>query len=370
MNTPVLHFDRAHYLDLNPYPLAVTQPVATGMPAVLFEPKQERALAEKIAALQGQAAAVVGMSTLHLFWDWFELVRQTPVQVFMAADTYPSIQLLARRAFRPPCLHIFRDQAELAAQLAQVPVHSPVMIVADSWSLRSNQPFAVNACLTLLAGRRGLLVLDDTQTCGLLGCNASRQLPLGVGGGGILPWAGAATDRVVLITSLAKAFGTPVAVLSGNAGVVACFREQSRTRLYCSPPSPWVVEHALHALQQHAHVGEWRRRLLVGHIRYFQAQLQGLGIRVEGGMFPMQKLVFPYGWQCVAVCRYLRRRQLETVVTRSDGGACALTVILRAGHRREDLRRLVMLLAQGLAQLATSTRQRVRSRCPLGAELL
>ncbi|WML91882.1 aminotransferase class I/II-fold pyridoxal phosphate-dependent enzyme [Thiothrix lacustris] len=370
MNTPVLHFNRAHYLDLSPYPLRVTQPVATGMPAVLFESSQERLLAKQMAAMQGQAAAVLGMSTLHLFWDWFELVRQTPVQVFMAQDTYPFIQLLAKRAFTPQRLQTFRDMAELAKQLAQVSPASLVMVVADSWSLRRNQPFAVKSCLKLLSGRRGLLVLDDTQTCGLLGHNPSRQLPFGGGGGGILPWVGVATEQVVLITSLAKALGTPVAVLSGNAAVVDCFRQQSHTRTYCSPPSPWLVEHALHALQQNAQTGGRRRRSLVGHIHYFQAQLQGVGIHWEGGIFPVQKLVFPYDWQCVAIYRYLRQRQVETVVTRSDSGACALTVVLRAGHRREDIRHLVILLTQALAQLPIPLRGRVRSGCPFSPELL
>lgn len=357
----MLHFNRAHYLDMNPYPQQLTtQPVATGMPAVLYESVQERALAAQLAAMQGQTAAVLGVSTLHLFWDWFEWMRQTSVHVFMARDTYPFIQLLAKRAFNAQRLQTFRNMAELAQQLVRITATSAVMVVADSWSLRRNQPFAVNACLQLLAGRRAWLVLDDTQTLGLLGQNPSPQSPFGSGGGGILPWTGAAPEQVVLIASLAKALGTPVAVLSGNTAIVEHFRQQSHTRTYCSPPSPWVVEHALHALTQHAHLGEWRRRLLLGNIRYFQAQVHGLGLRLEGGVFPVQKLVFPHGWQCVAVCRYLRQRQVETVVTRTDCGACALTVILRAGQRRDAIQHLVQLLRQALVHLG----------CPLSAELL
>lgn len=353
----MLQFNRAHYLDLNPYPQQLsTQPVATGMPAVLYESVQERALAAQLAAMQGQAAAVLGASTLQLFWDWFEWVRQMPVQVFMAQDTYPFIQLLAKRAFNTQRLQTFRNITELAQQLARMTSASVVMVVADSWSLRTNQPFAVNACLQLLAGWCGWLVLDDTQTLGLLGQNPSPSLPFGSGGGGILPWVGVASEQVVLIASLAKALGTPLAVLSGSKAVVQGFRERSHTRTYCSPPSPWLVEHALYALRQHAQAGEWRRRLLVGNIRYFQAQLRGLGIRLEGGVFPVQKLVFPHGWQCVAVYRYLRQRQVETVVTRTDCGACALTVILRAGHRRDAIQRLVKLLRQALVHLGRPLR--------------
>lgn len=333
-----LHFNKAHYLALpSHYPFEAV-PVATGKPAVLFEPQQDRRLARQVATMQGQADAVVGVSTLHLFWDWFELMRKTSACVLLAQDAYPFIQALAKSTLPAEQLFSFQRVDELANRLRQIPPDVPVLVVADSWSNESNQAFAVRECLQVLHNRCGLLLLDDTQTFGLLGKSPSRYMPYGEAGGGLLPWAGIRSDKVVLITSLAKSLGTPVAVLSGSHAVLECFRQQSKTRLYCSPASPVLVRHALRTLQVHARQGGQQRRKLLGNIRLFRHLLTALGMRLEGGsLFPLQKLVLQQAPHCMQIFHAVRRYGIEPVITRSQQGACAVTFILRADHSPEAL---------------------------------
>lgn len=333
-----LHFDSAHYLDLPRYPQhPLQQPIATGMPSILYEPPAAQALAAQLAALQGQETATLGVSTLHLCWDWLEWARSLPLQVFLAADSYPLLQRLARRAFPPERLHTFTSLTQLAAQLAAYAATTPVMVIADTWQTRQQQVFPVAACLQLLQARTGWLLLDDTQGLGLLGANPQPQMPFGYGGGGILRWSAAHNERVIVLASLAKAFGIPLAVLSAPQRLMEAFYPHSMTRTYCSPPSPWLISHALAVLQQHAVHGDWRRQRLLRNIHYFQAGLRERSLAQNTVDFPVQRLALQTPEQCQQVYRFLLKRGIHTLLTHAPQAACALTVILRAQHRRAEL---------------------------------
>ena len=67
------------------------------------------------------------------------------------------------------------------------------------------------------SGDSGLLVIDDTQALGIFGKRTKGESPYGSGGGGSLRWHALQTPRIVAVSSLAKAFGAPVAVVAGSA---------------------------------------------------------------------------------------------------------------------------------------------------------
>lgn len=360
MANSVLHFDSAHYLDLPTHPRRIPRlPVATGMPSVLYEPPAARAVAAQLAAMQGQEAAFTATSTLHLLWDCLEWVRQTNQQVLLAADSYPLIQGLVQRLIPAARLHTFHDTATLAQTLAHIPRTTGVTVVADSWQQRTNRVFALRECLTLLEARRGWLILDDTQTIGLLGSNPTPTQPFGQGGGGLLPWAGIRSQRVIVIASLAKALGTPLAVISGTNAIIQTLRTHSMTRTYCSPPSPWLSEHALHALAQHAAWGDWLRQRLLRNIRAYQAGLRQIGISHPAPLFPVQHLPLPHPWQCKALYQTLRRRGIRTLITQRADGGCALSVILHAKHSPAALTCLLHALHTGSRQLKVTDGQNI-----------
>ena len=62
--------------------------------------------------------------------------------------------------------------------------------------------------------------------------------------------------RVLLIYSLAKGFGVPLAVLSGSTRMIQRFVNQSETRMHCSPPAIATLSAAEHALSLNASRGD------------------------------------------------------------------------------------------------------------------
>ena len=120
------------------------------------------------------------------------------------------------------------------------------VVVADGFCPACGRAAPVPAYLDLLKSSRGWLVIDDTQALGILGHSPGPQAPLGRGGGGTLRWYGAPAERVVTISSLAKGFGVPVAMLGGPRDFVERFNRLSKTRVHCSGIS-WVELHAAEA---------------------------------------------------------------------------------------------------------------------------
>ena len=45
----------------------------------------------------------------------------------------------------------------------------------------------------------------------------------------------------MIVSSLAKAFGAPLAVLAGSDAFMTVFEQESATRMHCSPPSVAVI---------------------------------------------------------------------------------------------------------------------------------
>ena len=89
-------------------------------------------------------------------------------------------------------------------------------------------------------------MLDDTQALGVLGGRRYGAI-YGIGGGGSLR-SPSCRRRSSVISSLAKAFGVPVAALSGSTELVGRFVRESETRVHCSPPSIPVIHAADRAL--------------------------------------------------------------------------------------------------------------------------
>jgi hypothetical protein len=63
-----------------------------------------------------------------------------------------------------------------------------------------------------------------------------------------LRWSGTGGPEALVFSSLAKAFGVPMAVLGGSGAWIRKFEEKSLTRVHCSPPSIAVLRAAEHAL--------------------------------------------------------------------------------------------------------------------------
>ena len=137
--------------------------------------------------------------------------------------------------------------------------------------------------------------------------------------------------EVLVISSLAKAFGAPVAQLSGSRGAVDEFKQKSETRVHCSPPSVAVIRAAEHALHVNRIHGD-RLRLRLAHLvtRFRQGAAEA-GFRFTGGLFPIQTLAPNAETEPRRVHLQLLRRGVRTVL-RSTPHGHRITFVITARH--------------------------------------
>ncbi|MCO6488579.1 MAG: pyridoxal phosphate-dependent aminotransferase family protein [Phaeodactylibacter sp.] len=349
-----MDFTSALYLGMN-HPtgsLPPWQSLTTGAPAALKEPPAAGRAAKAVARLQGCEAGLLYPSTLHLFWDLFGFLSRSPIAAFPDKQAYPiagwGLQWAAKRSVP---VHGFRHHS--AESLLQV-IRSghlqgrrPV-VVSDGWCSQCGKAAPLKAYLEVLRPYNGLLVIDDTQALGILGRHPAAGMPYGRGGGGLLPWLGVQDGNVLVGSSLAKAFGVPVAVLSGPPHFIKRLKARSLTRVHCSPPSLAAISAALHALQLNRREGDRRRRILLQRVRQFKEELLEAGIETGPGLFPVQRLTAVQGGAAKDLHLRLTQAGVQTVLSAGHKGQAQLSFLLRANHQEEEIAEAVRLIVKNL----------------------
>jgi 8-amino-7-oxononanoate synthase len=89
---------------------------------------------------------------------------------------------------------------------------------------------------------------------------------------------------------MAKGFGAPLAVIAGDARLIARFEDLSATRVHGSPPSLAAISAAEQALALNEKRGDLLRARLVKLVRRFREKLRQIGLSASGGLFPVQTL--------------------------------------------------------------------------------
>ncbi|MBL0407381.1 aminotransferase class I/II-fold pyridoxal phosphate-dependent enzyme [Microvirga aerilata] len=321
-----------------------------GKPASLEEPPGAAALANALARLQGQPAAVLLPSTLHLFWDFLHFLKhQGRMAVLLDAGAYP-IARWAAEAVWGRSVHMFAHHdvqalATLAVQVARGG-HRPV-ILADGYCPTCNQPAPLQAFAEIAAAHGGWLVLDDTQGVGVLGSNPTSDRPYGTGGGGSMHWQGVGVSNVVVGASLAKAFGAPAAVLAGPRPLLQRFMHESRTRLHCSPLSVAVITAAHEALRWASIWGDFARHRLVALARRLRERLAQVGLAPVGELpFPVQSFPVRSRAEALRLQSDLLHGGVRVLLTSGWGrDKVKLTFIVTATHREYDIDHVARMLA-------------------------
>ena len=327
--------------------------LTSGRPAVLTEDARATAAAWEVARRQGLETGLLAPSTLHLFWDVFGLVPANGI-ILLDQRLYPVGQWGALRA-RARGLPVVKFRADDLSGLARL-LHTyrqqgrTPWLVTDGWHPGWG-PAPLAQFAALLAPYPGaVLLLDDTQAFGVLGARLGPANRLGQGGGGSLPWA--AIDprngpEILVITSLAKGLGVPVAVLAGRAARLRQFRRCSETRVHTSPVSAWHTWAAAAALHHDAHHGEAARQRLGRRIAQFRQALGQAGVRPRGGLFPVQKLVLARTTAALSLHQQLRQAGIETVLLAGEQrpGVPEIAFCLRADHSAADINQATTALA-------------------------
>jgi len=323
--------------------------LTTGAPAALAEPDLNKEVAQTLARLQGCERGVLAPSTLHLFWDLFGILGQQQVAIYMDAGVYPIARWgVERAAARGAPVRAFRhhDASDLRRMLEHRPPGRRPVIVTDGLCPACGRPAPVGEYLACARACGGLLVIDDTQTIGILGNSPGPASPYGKGGGGVLRWSGVSGPEILVISSLAKGFGVPVAALSGSDGMIRVYEDRSETRVHCSPPSSASVHAAYRALTVNEHAGDDLRTRLAGLISRFRHRLGQQGLWASGGFFPMQTLHPVPGIDAAALHHQLLQKEIRTVLhSRRSGKAPLLSFIITAGHTRLEIDTTTRILA-------------------------
>lgn len=350
----MLDFTSALYLGFR-HSAAALRPwpqLTTGKPSVLTEPAAAHRIGAGLASLQGCEQALLAPSTLHLFWDLFAMLAGQPVSIFLDAGAYPIVTWGVERAAGqgiPVRRFPHQDKDAMKRMIERESAARRPVIVSDGLCSSCGCGAPLASYLAVARKRRGLIILDDTQALGLLGHRANGKALYGRGGGGSLRHLDLPNSQVILVSSLAKSFGAPLAALSGSREWVRRFRSRSKTRIYCSPPSAAALRSAERALVQNAIQGDRRRETLARSVRMFRRLLAEVGVAVTGGIFPVQTLRLPAAVDPVRLNKALFAKGIRTVLRQNCGNHLSLSFVLTARHRPEQITRAVDVLASLLA---------------------
>jgi 8-amino-7-oxononanoate synthase len=238
------------------------------------------------------------------------------------------------------------DPAALRAALDRAGIGGPrPVVVTDGLCPLTGRPAPLPDYAGLVRRHGGFLVVDDTQGLGILGREPSRTRPYGTGGGGTLAWSGLSGPDLIVISSLAKGFGAPLAVIGGGRRMIETFKALSQTRVHCSPPSMAAIRAAENALAINVTEGNARRSRLITLIRLFRAGLRAIGLAAHGGLFPLQTLQMEAGEDAGTFHAGLLRRGIRTVLHRARHRPDLLiTFVINALHTPSDIAEAVNAL--------------------------
>lgn len=318
--------------------------LTTGRPSLLQEPRMAQEVAQKIARLQGLKAGVLGTSTLHLFWDLFGMMGGKPSVIFFDMQLYevPKWGLLQAHLKGIPVIgfpHFDVLGLKKKLKLSKFKQRKPIL-VTDGFCPQCGRPAPLKKYAQLLQSKGGILVVDDTQALGLLGKRPTTQMPFGQNGGGILPFLKMDHPNIIAVSSLAKGFGVPVAVLASSQKNVDFFKRKSLTRLHCSPPS-FATIHALQkALTINQINGNQIRKTLFQKIYFFKKGISNLGLKTVTGYFPVQTIIGLPNALNIALYQYLKRRGFASLLLKSHiQNQAAISFIITNAHSINDLKK-------------------------------
>jgi 8-amino-7-oxononanoate synthase len=295
--------------------------LTTGIPAVLSEPVVAQRVAAAVAATHGAPAGVVARSTLHALTDILGVLPGPGDVVAIDSAGYPITRLAALVA------------AAKGATVRTYPHHRPdrlcappgrrLFVVTDGWCPGCNRPGPA-----FLDG--ATLIVDDTLAFGLLG--GAR-------------WTGG----VVRVASLAKAYGAPLAVVTGSREVIARLRRDGGNRMHSSPPPAADLAAALTALGD-TRGNRLRRERLWTNVSGVRSALRGMGFRLVGRPFPLVSIDMPSPAEAYRWWRRLSGRGVRSVVQHPlCRPGVVLSLLVRADHTERDLEALLDGLGRAAA---------------------
>jgi 8-amino-7-oxononanoate synthase len=359
-------FTGALYLGLR-HPTCMLRPWAaltTGVPAAVRPVPGADAVAQRLARVQGCEAATLVPSTLHGAWDIGALVDARGDTLLCDAELYPILEAAASRAAARGVTVVRFSHGDVAAlnRALRRGGRRPVVLI-DGVCPACGGVAPLRAYVDAVRRRSGLLVIDDTQAIGILGSRGGAVPAWGHGGGGSLRFHGlAGAPDILVLASLAKGLGVPVAAVSGTRGAIDDYEAGSDTRVHCSPVSLADVNALDRALRVNSGYGEELRRRVARAVERMRCALRGIGIEPAGGSFPVQALPPLPRPDAERLHRCLRMADVHAVPQSWRNGAEGrLVFVLGADTTAADIATAVAVLARA-PELALLRRAAPRRR--------
>lgn len=325
--------------------LKTWQQLTAGVPAALYEHDLSKQVGTYVAHMQGLEAGISATSTLHLYWDLFGLLSDKQTVLFIDEKVYPVSKYgIEKLIVKKIPIHTFNHlEANHLAELVKKKLRkfkTPV-VITDGWCPQCAKHAPINEYLKIIKPYNGNVVLDDTQAFGILGENKSKIIPYGFGGGGILKWLNVHDSNIISITSLAKGFGVPMAVISSNTSFITSFKERSETRVNSSPVSIAHLTAAINAFRINTGSGEQRRAKLWSNISLLKTELRKSGIKLNGSIFPVQSICDTDAQKMMHLYKKLKKEKIKTVlVAPHKEHKPLLTMVMRCDHTIEEIKYL------------------------------
>jgi 8-amino-7-oxononanoate synthase len=320
--------------------------LTTGVPAILNEPSISLQVSKYVARMQGLEEGIAAPSTLHIYSDLFELLKKKRIVLFIDEKIYPvskyGIEKLQSNQARVQSFRHF-DAAHLNALVkANVSDGVTPVIMSDGWCPLCGKAAPIQKYISSIRQLNGTILIDDTQAFGILGEHQHEKMPYGKGGGGILKWLNIHDDSIVTVTSLAKAFGVPMAVIGGTSAFIAAFKESSRTRIHSSPVSIVHLQAALNAFRANYNKGDLLRNKLWQNICLFKNKINQKTVLTGGGIFPVQNTRCRSSNETIRLYERLKKNKISTVLlSLHNEHIPVISFIIRPDHTPGQIMELV-----------------------------
>lgn len=340
--------------------------LSLGKPAALTEPEEHKRMAKAIARLQGCEDAVLARSTLHLIWDLFNIWSRSNVCLYVDNGVYQISRWGAELAESRGTPVIWFTHHDLGSLKRKIAAHAMLnkrpIVVTDGWCARCGRIPPIDQYLDVIRQKKGLLMIDDTQALGILGERGSKNYrPYGKGGGGTLRWFDLNDPKIVVVSSLAKAFGAPLAALSSGKKFIHQFKNKSKTRVHTSPPSTADIKAGEMALHINTLLGDSLRKYISDLIFCFRYLIGEAGINVKGGIFPVQLLSRRDGIDVIKLHSLLFQSGIETVLLREDLlHPLQIAFIINASHKQSQIELTVKTVKRLLHKVRIPIRNKAR----------
>jgi len=300
------------------------------------------ALAGELASMTGFESATLAPSTLHVFWDLFGIWPKERISIHMDERAYPvgrwGVERMAAQGV-PAGTFAHHDPDALASRLRsrRRPTRRPV-VLTDGYCPECGRMAPLREYLALLRRLGGWLVVDDTQAFGLFGARPCPAAPFGKGGGGSLEWWGAPAADALVVCSMAKAFGAPLAFLAGSRRMIGRYEMNSETRVHSSPVSAAQVSAGERAVLLNRDRGNAVRRTLAQRVKRFRSQLAKANWTPAGGQFPVQSFPIPTEKEALSLYAGLLRLGVQTVLQAAgQDGQRRIAFLITANHSVDDV---------------------------------